>query len=555
MKKTALALLLAFAAIHGQAQNAYDALTFSESNYEGTARSVAMGNAFTALGGDLGGVTINPAGSAVGKYSQFTITPALTISTATTQGVPPVEGGSLTYFERQIKSSLTRMTLPNFGMTTYWETGRKSGLKSMTMGFIVNTVNTWNEDVFANGHNERTSFAGSLAAGTTTLMAELNETLPAGEKPYTSDDLTNDESYDYMPWRDVVGFNSYITHLYPGMKDVFIGANEIAYDNGDIALGGQIEQTYGRRVQGSRQEYLFNLGGNVSDMLYFGVNLGINSISYNYMDYFKEEAVNEEDFLIRYQDGTSTYWKSLKYNYDYNAQGTGVFLKAGFILTPGGGFRIGAAIQTPTANTIEEEWQESGQTKYSTAKYDAKATSPLGYGTYSFKAPYKANFGVAYTFGQFGVISADYELCDYSTMRYSSEEGDDDYFEGVNLDIKKRFGTSHMLRTGIEIRPLGSLAIRAGYGLTTAAELYDDEGNELGIKPIHNASFGIGYSSKGSFFADAAVKTTFRRVEYYMPYDDYMYDESGNISIDDFVPEISIIHSNWKALITFGWRF
>ena len=40
-----------------------------------------------------------------------------------------------------------------------------------------------------------------------------------------------------------------------------------------------------------------------------------------------------------------------------------------------------------------------------------------------------------------------------------------------------------------------------------------------------------------------------------MPYDDYMYDESGNISIDDFAPEISIIHSNWKALITFGWRF
>ena len=71
MRKTALIILLAaissFAAL---AQTAYDAFLFSETNYEGTARTVAMGNAFTALGGDLGSISLNPAGSAVAKYSQ-----------------------------------------------------------------------------------------------------------------------------------------------------------------------------------------------------------------------------------------------------------------------------------------------------------------------------------------------------------------------------------------------------------------------------------------------------------------------------------------------------
>ena len=169
---------LAFMAIWANAQNAYDALMFSENNYEGTARSMAMGNAFTALGGDLGGMTINPAGSAVARYSQFTITPGLTVSTATSQGVPPVAGGILPYFEREMRSSMTKMSLPNFGLTTYLETGRKSGLKSMTFGFTVNTTNSWNQDVYANGHNERTSFAGALAAGTSALMADLNVNLP-----------------------------------------------------------------------------------------------------------------------------------------------------------------------------------------------------------------------------------------------------------------------------------------------------------------------------------------------------------------------------------------
>ena len=89
MRKTFITILLTMAGAVGYAQNAYDGLLFSENNYEGTARSVAMGNAFTALGGDLGSITINPAGSAVAGYSQFTITPGLTIASSTAQGVSP----------------------------------------------------------------------------------------------------------------------------------------------------------------------------------------------------------------------------------------------------------------------------------------------------------------------------------------------------------------------------------------------------------------------------------------------------------------------------------
>ena len=154
MKKTVLTILLtAASAVAGFAQTAYDAYLFSETNYEGTARTVAMGNAFTALGGDLGSIGFNPAGSAVAKYSQISITPSLTFTSNTTQGVSPYDDGSLPYFENEYINRSTAFSIPNFGITFNWETGRNSGVRNITFGFVANCTNSWNEDVYASGTN------------------------------------------------------------------------------------------------------------------------------------------------------------------------------------------------------------------------------------------------------------------------------------------------------------------------------------------------------------------------------------------------------------------
>ena len=50
MKKITLIMAFAFAALAADAQTIYDALLFSERDYQGSARTMAMGNAFTALG-------------------------------------------------------------------------------------------------------------------------------------------------------------------------------------------------------------------------------------------------------------------------------------------------------------------------------------------------------------------------------------------------------------------------------------------------------------------------------------------------------------------------
>ena len=545
MKKAALIILLTAASmVTGFAQTAYDAFLFSENNYEGTARTVAMGNAFTALGGDLGSIGLNPAGSAVAKYSQVSITPSLTFTTNTTQGVSPYDDGSLPYFENEYRNRHTAFSLPNLGITFNWNTGRTSGLKNVTFGFVSNCTNSWNEDVYAAGTNSTTSFMGSMAYGAT-----MNG--------YLGSQLNRDDAYDYFPWKDVVGYHSGMISTFGGYDDQFVGASELIFDNNgmtEITLGGPLDQTYGRQVRGRKNEYLINVGMNISDFLYIGANLGITAMDYDYAEYFKEVAVDPSDFQIELDNGSRMYFDRMKYNYNYTVQTSGVYGKIGIILTPGAGLRFGAAIQTPVATKVYEEWNHAGETRYTDAGYNASASSPYGEDEYSFREPWRANFGLAYTLGQFAVISADYEMCDYGSMQFKRERFTDghDYFNDLNNEIQTIYGVSHILRLGAEVK-LGSLAVRGGYGHTGSPEKADLEGTPVHRRGTQNVSFGLGYNSKKSFFADIAARHVFASKEYFMPYDDYMYDVDGNITA--FAPEILNERSAWKVMLTLGWRF
>ena len=538
--------MFALAAMSVQAQTAYDAFRFSERNYEGTARSVAMGNAFTALGGDLGSIGINPAGSAVAKYSQFTITPSLTVSSNTTQGVSPYTDGYLPYFERQFKQTATHFAIPNFGMTFNWDTGRSSGLKNVTFGFVMNRVNDWNEDVYAAGRNSTTSFMGAMATEAT-------------NKGLFGSNLNMNNAYDYDPWKYVVGYQSGMISTFGGYDDQFVGASELLFENNmgetEISLGGPLDQSYGRRVRGGKNDYLINLGFNISDFLYIGANLGITSMNYTYDEYFKEVAVDPSDFGIEFDNGKKAYFDSMKYKYSYGANTSGVYGKFGFILTPGLGLRIGAAVQTPTATTVNEYWYESGETTYTDNSFNGYAESPEGEDQYRFSEPWRANFGVAWTLGKFAVFSADYEMCNYSSMKFKRNGFDDgrEYFIDLNEEIRSIYGKSQMFRAGVEIKPVDVLALRAGYGVTTSPEKFNLNGEQLDIPAAQNVSFGLGFISRKSFFADIACRYAFATDEYYMPYADYMYDAAGELI--EFAPEILNRKDAWKVLLTLGWRF
>lgn len=542
--KTILTASMLFAgAIAMDAQTVQDALRFSDANYYGTARSVAMGNAFTALGGDLGSVNINPAGSAVNSFSQITVTPNISFSVSNASYL--AEPSLKNKYGPAFKNNDTRFTMPNLGVMINFNTGNRRGLKTVSVGFISNATSNYLDNTSAHGNNSETTFAGSLAARATGL--------PFGG-------LNNSNAYDSYDWLSVVGLQSGMIANYGDYDSDYIGATEKLYDDNTIQLADVVDQRYGRQSRGNKYDMVFNAGFNFSDRVFLGANIGIISLDYRMDQYFKEYAVNPDNFDIDYDDGnggiTTTYFDGLRYRYSYDANGTGVYAKFGVIAVPVKNLRLGAAIQTPTAIRLREHWQHAGDTYFTNSSFNASATSPRGNYEYKLVSPFRFNVGAAYTFGQYGLISADYEMCDYSGMKFKeTETNDNSGFDSVNDEIREYTGAAHSLRIGAEVRPAPFFAIRAGYNLTTSGERYYDEYGSKKVPAANRQSFaiGFGFSSKGAFFADLALKHTVFPKEYIYPYDDYIFDDSGNVL--SMTPEILNKKRLWDVALTIGFRF
>ena len=538
MKKTILAITLMLAALTAGAQTMYDALTFSQNNYYGTARSIGMGNAMTAVGGDLGSIGINPAGSAVYNYSQFTLSPNLTVSSMNASYSAYPVNGSDVYSNEQLRK-LTRFSMPNVGATFNMQTGNDRGLVAVTYGFVVNGTNNYTNQMFASGRNDKTSYISSMAVNADGFDIDfLNGYRDAsgGEIDDWAHAYYNaDDRGLWAPWNIITNAQSGAIGTYGNVDDpsyywLYIAATEGFNNTGekdgdgnyiyDIFLGGPLDQSYGRRVTGSKYDALFNVGFNFNDKFFIGANFGLTNIDYNYDEYFKEAAVDPADFEIKYEDAT-TYFD---------------------------GLRIGAAIQSPTSTHITEHWRHSTDVHYQNSNYDGSATSPEGEYSYTLVSPYRVNAGLAYTFFGMALISADYEMTDYSAMKFKDIDGYADTFIDVNNDIKSCMGKSHMVRIGAEFKPVPEMAVRAGYNFTTIPEYYLEGGVKQTLNDsINSFSVGLGYSSKGSFFADIAGRYSALTDEYISPYADYLSNVASPLILNK--------RDRFDITATIGWRF
>ncbi len=570
MKKILIATFaLASICVAATAQDSYYAEMLSRNNYYGTARSVALGNAMTALGGDLGSIGINPAGSAVANYSQFTITPGLLFSST---GASYSPDGSQN-FGSPYKTSHTKFNLPNIGlMFTMFSNDEYSSMRSMSMGFVANTTNTFLNYTTARGVNSATSFLGGLAAGAYGL------------------------SPDQMP-RDLYAAYcaNQIGEYGPVGSNVYAGANQRINDAETYAyVPGDLDQASVYNTYGSKSDIAFNIGFNMSNRFYFGFNLGIPTLQYSRQEVFSEVAREPGLFPVIFYTSdsgsskVSTNYSSSTNSYALNSKATGIYGKFGFIVLPTDHLRIGAAIQTPTMYSVTERWQYQAATSYENSDFDGNWKSTIGEASYSLRAPYIVDAGIAYTLPGIGLFSVDYELTDYSVMQYR-DESDDYYFNTVDNwaatnAVNNAFcGVSHSVRAGIEVKPLPELSIRAGYSFVTDPEKYYDNlsggdivtaetvqflGNSTAFKQqlgdshyfrntTHAVSLGAGYSSPGSFFADVALRLTSYPVSYYAPYYYGSYEavDKNNKVINYGSPLERLERNVFDVLLTLGWRF
>lgn len=576
MKRTIFTALLSLTAIAAGAQTMYDGLNYSQNNYYGTARSIGMGNAMTAVGGDLGSIGINPAGSAVAGYSQFTITPNLTISSMNASYSAYPVGGADRFTNEQNKR-LTRFSMPNIGLTFNWKTGNGSGLKAITYGLVVNGTNNFTGKMLAGGRNDKTSYQSAMAVAADGYdMDFLNgysidkdgKRVDRGwDYPYYyGDDFQNDPNKGkFAPWNVIANAQAGSIANYGDTDDPsyywrYIATTEGYSNTGekdangnyiyDIFLAGPLNQAYSRNITGSKYDVLFNVGFNFGDTFFVGANLGVTSLNYNYDECYKEAAENPSAFEIDFGDKGKTCFSDYRTRYSYTADGSGVFGKIGFLWRPVDGLRVGAAVQTPTIMEINERWIQDVNLNYTDASFNGSAKTPEGEYSYRLRSPYRLNAGAAFTFAGMALVSADYEMTDYSTMKFMSKDGgwSNDTFSSLNDQIRNCMGVSHMVRIGAEFKPLPEIAVRAGYNFTTTPEYVYEGNSKTKLNDRINAfSVGLGYSSNGSFFADIAARMTMLADEYISPYADYLSDLAS--------PMILNKRDIYNVTATIGWRF
>lgn len=574
MKKVYILMVLMAAAFTAGAQTMYDAINFSQNNYAGTARSMALGNAMTAVGGDLGSIVINPAGSGVFNYNVISLTPGLTISSVGAQYSNYGESS----FGASYTSTNTRFTMPNVGIVTHFNTGSHSGIKGWSFSFVTTQSDNYLSMYSASGTNSRSSKAAELAYSS----------FGYSESTMSSYDSFNNSN---IAWDLLAGYQGGLIDSVG--DDYYVGDNEVlAEDKMGIYnyVPADLRQTASVRKYGTKNDILLNGALNVNDNLYVGFTLGIPVMRYRYSEGFTEAAVDPSRFPVEFYDTpistVTSYFKTNYTDYSYAANADGVYGKIGLIALPTRNLRLGLAIQSPTALTVTETWTYSMSSHFENSSLNMSVTSPLGEYTYCLRTPYSIDAGLAYTFGQFGFVSVDYELMDYSIMKFSMRHNSglgymDDYFPKLNQANKLFCGLSHTLRVGAEVKVTPFFALRAGYNMMTSPEChwrnnygedvtcddymaeYDDYNS--GLLTLENRqyyndrvsafSFGVGYSSPGSFFADLAAKMTMYPASTYAPYYDYDGFTSAGEYVELLAPRVRSSRNFWNVSLTLGWRF
>ena len=493
----------------------YNALLLSGQYYDGTARSLAMGNAMTALGGDLGALSYNPAASGVYRYSEFTLTPSLYTGLSHNN-----------FLGNNNSTSRTRFALSNIGWVGAFETGRTRGLLNFNFAITANQTNNFAFRSSGSGIQGTSSYLGSLAA----TMPDI----PGGR--LTIGDEYDDRPYylDNVSWSQVLAWNTGLLDTLNGPSS-YIGATENV-DAGGYFIPGNLVQDFYRERTGYVQDVVINASGNVDNIFFFGVSVTLQSIWLNDYTSITERAANPADFSI---SGGGTGFTGMSREYQMTTSGLGVDISAGFLVRPIAGLTIGGSISTPNWMFLNETWMESmsGSTEmFGNYSLD----SPVGTNSYRITAPFRWNLGIGYTLGSFMAIGVDYERTDYSGIRMAASGGNRDVFSLENEFMGKYYQAVNNIRAGIEAWPHQQLAVRLGYNYYSSPEKSYDSSR-------HYASAGLGFRSAGGFFIDLAYQQQCNfNNNVFSLYDNY----EGHAA-----PVASERYLNWKLLLTLGWRF
>ncbi len=529
MKKVlTIASALALSTSFAFAQGLTDAYKYVHNGeVTGTARSMAMGGAFGALGGDISVMNHNPAGLAIYRSSEIVAT--IDVSNIAAKS---------NWLGSSIEQKNTKFNFDNIAYVGYFPTGNDEGLVSWNVGFSYNRLKNYSR-------NFRMATNGNVGSSLTDYIASR-----ANIGGLTPDDLgfiaDANGNYTYVPY-DYVG--DWLSVL--GNDAGFLEYNGNEYTSSLSSTGLTYDRDYTEmeiQESGAIDQYAIAFGLNFSEFLMFGATVSITDLNYDlYSSYI--ERYNQGNTQLGLENGLST-------------DGTGYGINVGAIFRPVDFLRIGVAYNSPTWYKMTDNYYGVANSSIEGMEDSWTANTPEGaYTDYKFRTPDKWIFSAAAIFGQVALLSVDYEMMNYRRARMYDYNGDENI--SANTPIEQHLGVSNTVRVGAEVKVTPQFAIRAGYTWTGSGIGNDlNEGNTevvtVGTLPhytldqgISNYSVGFGYRFTPQFYADVACvfKTWKEDVYAFSP----IYSNEGNLLANP--TSASLKTNTTRVALTLGYKF
>ena len=472
MKKIFLTLLI-LVPFFVKGQNIYDVYSISTSYYQGTAKSVAMGNAMGAVGQDFSSISINPAGVGLFRKPDFTFTPSI----------------NTTFTISELNSNLSTDSKAKLSVNNIGYVGvNKSGNNIVNWAIGMNRTNNFNNRIYVEGYNDNNSLIDAY-------FAEI-----------IANDIYDEKELDYYS----------PTYIYPLWETYLINFEPDGLLTTPVPAGG-LRQLKGINSWGGTNEWSASSSINLNDKFFIGVAINMPYVSSKKISDYKEEFEYEskEYFWLQEETLYTTGW-------GFNG-------KFGIIAYPCRWVRLGAAFHTPTIYNLTDRWRTETISYLDFGTFEHVV--PTSYFSYSLTTPWRANGSAAFIFGNFGMITADYEYVNYGSMKITDYEYN---YSEYNKYISETFKPTMNLRVGTEWR-YQNMCFRGGYSFY---------GSPYGIanKDYRRNAFscGIGYTQH-FLTIDFAYVYTLQNHDYnlYSQYTNY-YNE---VAPDLIVNEITNIHS------------
>ena len=393
------------------AQTVDDAYLYSQVFYQGTAKSLGMGNAMGAVGGDMTSVCINPAGMGIYRSDELTSSLNLLDSYSISE-----------YYGSSKDANKMRLSIPNIGFVHAKQRSNYKALRYTQFGFGLTRTNDYNQHTCARGFNPTSSKID-------TYLGQIN-----GLSTY---DLTDLYPYDIGP-----AWNTYLIDTCRDESGRYYFFSPVPQ--------GNIWQEQEDNIKGRSEEWNFSGSLNYFDKLFIGLSMDLTHIKRTGTRKFMESVEGDEmDF---------NEWS---FEETLSSTGWGCNGKIGLIYHATPWFRLGAAFHTPTQYSFDESWQTQTISEISHVTFNA--FSPESHYEYYFISPLKWIGSMAFVIGQQGMVSVDAECTNYGAARFKALANDDYDYGPKNESIKSTFGRSFNFRLGSEWL-VGNTYLRMGVG-------------------------------------------------------------------------------------------